>query len=194
MPDLVAVDELKNFLDVSGGSDDELLTDLLEYVEDVFEGETGRTDAPLVAAATARTEVHDGTGCETIFLDYPISDVTTVKLGQDVSDPIETLDPTDIDELTFGAGSRKLTRTDGGIFGLAGKPRYVHITYNHQGDLPGNAKLAIIRVVAQVYRQRGSEDAKYENVGGYIHNLSHLIAEDPLWARAVAANQRTVMA
>jgi len=194
MPELVAVDELKDFLSVTGGSDDQLLTDLLEHTEDLFESEVGRTDAPLAAASTARTEVHDGTGCADLFLDYPISDVTTVKLGYDSSDPAETLDPTDIDKLTFGAGGRRLTRTDGGIFGLTGKKRYVHVTYDHQDDLPGNAKLAILRVVAQVYRQRGSEDAKYENVGGYVHNLSHLIAEDPIWQRAVAANQRTVLA
>jgi len=194
MPDLVAVDELKDFLDVTGGTDDQLLTNLLEHVEDVFEGEVGRTDTSFAVAATARTEVHDGTGCADLFLNYPISDVTTVTIGYDTSDPVEILDPTDIDKLTFGTGSRRLTRTDGGIFGLAGKKRYVHVTYDHQDDLPGNAKLAIMRVVAQVYRQRGSEDAKYENVGGYIHNLSHLIAEDPIWQRAVAANQRTVMA
>lgn len=193
MPNLVAVDELKDFLGVTGASDDQLLTDLLEHTEDLFESEVGRTPAPFAAAATARTEVHDGTGCADLYLDYPISTVTTVKLGYDSSDPVETLDSTDIDELTFGAGSRRLTRTDGGTFGLAGKRRYVHVTYNHQDDLPGNAKLAIMRVVAQVYRQRGSEDVKYENVGGYVHNLSHLIAEDPIWIRAVAANQRTVM-
>lgn len=194
MPDLVAVDELKDFLKVTGSSDDQVLTDLLEHTEDLFESEVGRTDTQFVVASEARTEVHDGTGCADLFLDYPISDITTVKIGYDTSDPVETLDPTDIDELTFGAGSRRLTRTDGGIFGLAGRKRYVHVTYDHQDDLPGNAKLAIMRVVAQVYRQRGSEDAKYENVGGYIRSLSHLIAEDPIWQRAVAANQRTVLA
>lgn len=194
MPDLVTVADLKTFLDVSGSGDDTLLEDLLDHTEALFEAEAGRIETPFTAAAESRTEVHDGTGLRTLSLDYPIAVMTTVKIGYDADNPFETLDPSDICVLTFGVGSRRLNRTDGGIFGLAGKPRYVHVTYNHGDDLPGNAKMAIMRVVAQVYRQRGSEDAKYENVGGYIHNLSHLIAEDPFWLRAVAANQRLVMA
>jgi len=55
-------------------------------------------------------------------------------------------------------------------------------------------QLAIKRVVAQIYRQRGSEDATREQIGPYVRNLSDLVTTDPLWRRAVAGNTRRVLA
>ena len=197
MPDLVSLTDLKTFLSVSGSSDDDLLTDLLEHLEALFESETGRTAFPFQAAAGSdATEVHDSAGCEHLFLDYPITTVTTVKLGYDASDPTETLDPSDIDQLTFGVGHRRLSRTDGGIFGLAGRSRFVHVTYKSGADLPEDAQLAIKRAVAQVYRQRGSEDSTFEafGQGQYQRRLSNIVADDPLWQRAVMAHRRMILA
>jgi hypothetical protein len=160
VPDLVSLADLQTFLSVSG--DDALLTDLLEHLEALFESETGRAGMPFQDAANDQAEVHDGTGSAHLYLNYPISNIDSVKIGYDESDPIETLDPTDVDELTYTVGHRRLSRTDGGTFGLAGKPRSVHVQYDTQADLPEDAQLAIKRAVAQVYRQRGSEDATFE--------------------------------
>lgn len=192
MADLVTLADAQSYLGVSGN--DALLTALLNEIESLFEAECGRIGTPFKAAATTQTEVHDGTGGASLFMDYPIASVASIKLGYDSADPDDTLDPTDVDEVTFAVGSREIRRTDGGVFGRVGQARYVHIVYNHQADLPANAQLAIKRVLGQVFFQRGSEDAKYENIGGYVHNLSHLIAEDPIWKSAVGANQRMVMA
>ena len=194
MPDLVSLTELKTFLGVSGSTDDTLLTDLLEHLESVFEAATGRRTAPFQAAANNVTERKDGTGTEHLFLDYPISAVDSVALGHNSASPDETLSPTNADQLVFTAGSRRLTRTDGSMFGEAGQPRYVHVQYDTQADLPEDAQLAIKRAVAAVYRQRGSEDAASENIGTYQRELSHLVAEDPLWLSTVAAHRRLVLA
>lgn len=196
MPDLVNRTDLQTFLGVADGTDDDLLTDLLEHAEAMFESQTGRTASPYTAAQTAQTEVHDGTGLPDLYLDYAISALTTVKLGFDSSDPVETLDPTDIDELTFAVGKRRLTRTDGGLFGRAGKQRYIEIKYNHQADLPEDAQLAVKRLVAQIYRQRGSEDATFEafGQGQYQRRMANIADEDPLWLRTVAAHRRMVLA
>jgi hypothetical protein len=194
LPDLVSLADVQTFLGISG--DDALLTDLLEHLEALFESETGRTGKPFQAAASDRAEVHDGTGSADLFLEYPISNIDSVKLGYDSSDPDETLDPTDVDELTYAAGHRKISRTDGGTFGLAGSPRFVHVQYDTQADLPEDAQLAIKRAVAQVYRQRGSEDSTFEmfGQGQYQRRLSNIVADDPLWQRAVAAHRRMVLA
>ena len=196
MPDLVSLADVKTFLSVSGSGDDTLLTDLLEHLEALFESETGRAGKPFQDAASDETEVHDGTGSADLFLDYPISGIDSVTIGFDSSDPIETLDPTDIDELTFTVGHRRLSRTDGGIFGLAGKPRYVHVQYDTLADLPEDAQLAIKRAVAQVYRQMGSEDATFEafGQGQYQRRLSNIVEDDPLWRRAVSAHRRMILA
>ena len=193
MPDLVSLAELQTFLELTSGTDDTLLTDLLDHVEGLFESETGRKDAPFIAAANARSEVRDGTGSAEVYLDYPISTVTSISLGFDSSNFDDTLAPADPDIVVWGAGSRKIERVDGGIFGRLNKPRYLTIVYDFQADLPEEAQLAIKRVVSQVYRQRGSEDATREQIGSYIRTISKLVKDDPLWRRAVAGNSRRVL-
>lgn len=187
MADLVTVAKCQDFIGISQSTDTTLVTDILEHVEALFERETGRSRSPYSAALTARAEVKDGTGTDTLFLDYPISAITTVKLGHDSSDPVETLDATDPDTLTFATGSRRLVRTDGGVFGRPGQARYVHVTYNTQADLPDDAQLAIKRVVAMVYRQRGHEDATSESLANHSIDFAR---SDPFWERAVKGNRR----
>lgn len=187
MADLVTVANCQDFLGISQSTDTTLLTDILEHVEALFEKETGRSRAVFSAALTNRSEVKDGTGADTLYLDYPIATLTSVKLGHDSSDPVETLTTSDPDTLTFATGSRRLVRTDGGVFGRQGQARYVTVVYTTQADLPEEAKLAIKRVVAQVYRQRGAEDVTQEQLSGYSRTIA---LTDPFWDRAVIANRR----
>ena len=194
MPDLVSVANLKTFLEISGSGDDTLFGALLDHAEGLFESETGRKDTPFIAASTARSEVKDGTGSAELYLDYSISAITSISLGFDSSNFVETLTPGDPDQVVWGAGSRRIMRVDGGIFGRVGRPRYLTIVYDFQADLPEEAQLAIKRVVAQIYRQRGSEDATRERIGGYMRALSNLAQTDPLWRRAVEGNTRRVLA
>lgn len=193
MPDLVSVEDLQTFLELSSGTDDALLGDLLDHAEGLFESECGRKDAPFTAADTARSEVKDGTGSPELYLDYPISDVTSISIGFDSLNFEDTLDPDDPDVVVWGAGSRRIERVDGGIFGRLGKPRYLTILYDFQADLPEEAQLAIKKVVAQVYRQRGSEGATREQIGSYIRTMAKQVKDDPLWRRAVAGNTRRVI-
>ncbi len=194
MSDLVSLTDLKTFLEISVSTDDALLTDLLEHAEGLFEASTGRKSVPFTAAATARSEVKDGTGSTMLYLDYAIADVTSISLGFDSSDFVETLDPDDADVVVWGVGSRIIQRVDGGRFGSAGSPRYVTVVYNHQADLPQEAQIAIKRLVSQVYRQRGSEDATREEIGNYTRTLSKLMDTDPIWEAAVTANRRMALA
>jgi hypothetical protein len=101
--------------------------------------------------------------------------------------------------VVYGVGSRIITRTDGGKFGTVGQPRYIQVVYDHQGNLPEDAKIAIKRACALIYRQRGSEDVATETVDGfYSRDMARFgrdfVGDDPIWRMAVAANTPVVLA
>lgn len=158
----------------------------------LFERLTDRTAAPFADASTSRSEVHDGTGSDELWLDYPVAAVTTLTIGQNPAQPDEMLTVGDPGVLAVVVGDRCLVRVDGGRFGDLDVRRAVHVTYATQDDLPEDAQLAVLRVIAQVFRQRGSEDAASESVSGYARTMAHLAAQDPLWLAAVAQHKRGV--
>lgn len=187
---LVTASAAKVFMNVTATGDDTLIQGIVDSVEDFLLSQAGRKGRPFATAATGRSEVQAGTGTGLLVLDYPVtsaSGITSLKIGHDVSNPDETLTATDIDTLTVATDSRSVWRTDGGVFGVRGEPRRVHITYNHNGDATNDtAVLAIKRLVSQFYNQRGSEDARTENLpDGYSRTLEHLANADPIWQAAV---------
>lgn len=192
MADLVTLSEFRTFLGDAPDSDNSLLAQLLDDVEALFEAVTMKFYVP---AATGRTEVLDGTGSARLYLAYPIAAVTSIKLGYDPAVPTETLAVANKLVVVFGVGSRIITRTDGGRFGTVRQPRYVQVVYDHQGDLPTNAQLAIKSVAATAYRRRGSEETQNESVGVYNRTmLEHVAENDPFWPMAVEANTPVVLA
>ena len=81
MSDLVTVAEMKTYLgDAPASADDPLLSALLDDVEALFEAATLREPGWYTAGDT-RTEVRDGTGSRRLYLDYPVSSLTSVKLS-----------------------------------------------------------------------------------------------------------------
>src|SRR5262249_10202226 len=154
---------------------------LLDEVQAIFESATGREIVGFIAAAGGRTEVRDGNGLPDLKLDYPIAAVTSVKLGYDSATPDEILAVGNKRVLVFGVGQRRLSRVDGGVFGAAGRPRYVEVIYDHQGDMPTSAKLAIESVAATAYQRRGSEELRSETVGNFYSRttLRQIADEDP---------------
>jgi hypothetical protein len=200
MADLVTLAEMKTYLgDAPASSDDALLTQLLNDVEALFEAATLRAPGSYTAGEEV-TEVKDGTGSPRLYLAYPIAEdgLTSVKLGSNSASPDETLSVTNKAVLVWGEGSRCISRVDGGVFGRVGQPRYVEVVYEHQDDLPEDAKLAIKEVVAAVYRNRGSEGMKSETVGSFYSytrdDVQAATGESSHWQIAVAANTPVVIA
>lgn len=187
--DLVTLADFKSFLGITDATQDTLLQTILDDLEAGLEEQCGRSAFPFAPAQSARLEVRDGNGSDTLYLYYPIADLTTIKLGADSADPDETLDPDDLDIVRWAVGSRRIVRVDGGCWGTKCDPRIVHITYDAQADLPSNCKLALKRVGALVYRQLGAEDAKSDSIAGFSRELKGLAAEDPIWHMAVGANR-----
>jgi hypothetical protein len=200
MPDLVTLAELKTYLgDAPASTDDVVLTELLDHVEALFESETLRAPGSYTAAATARTEVLDATGTSRLYVAYPISALTSIKLGYDAAAPTETLAVANKAVVVYGVGARVITRTDGGKFGTVGQSRYVQVVYDHLGNLPEDAKIAIKRACALIYRQRGSEDVASESAGSfYSRDMARFgrdfVGDDPIWRMAVVANTPVVIA
>lgn len=177
--------------------DDALITTLVDATEAALLSACGRKDRPFATAATGVTEVHDGTQTRQIMVNYPISAITSITIGRDASNPVETLSATNVDVVVFATGKRAIYRTDGGLWNTMSRdlrsaelppvhePRIVTIVYNRDADLPDLPKLAIHRAVANVYRQIGSEDAKSETLAdGYSRSLA-AATDDPIWQLAV---------
>lgn len=184
---LTNAEDQQDFMGI-GAVDTDVIDTLLESVEDMLERACDRAGdglraRPFQRAEGGREEVHDGVESDTLYLDYPIDSITSITLGLDVNDPDEELDPDDVQVVVWGEGKRKLQRVDGCTFGPC-YPRYVHIEYEAQADLPAVAKLAVQSVTAMLYRRRGSEDAKSESLGDFSHTMATL-KDDVVWQAAV---------
>lgn len=197
MPVIVTLNALKEFLGGAiAAAEEELLTALLDDVEALFTNECGRGGLPFKGTADDApvTVVLDGSGTPIVFVAYPIVAVTAVTLGPDPARPFETLDPANPVQLQWVAGSRRIARVDGGVFGWTDQPGYVRIAYTRGADVPTTAAIAIKRVTAALYRQLGAEDVKSERLAGYHRELAVIADDDPLWRRAVGHAARWAVA
>jgi hypothetical protein len=155
VPVLVTRAELKTYLgDAPASADDALLDALIDDVEALFASETGRAITSFIAAGSARVEVLDATGSADLFVDYPITALTSITLGYDSGAWDETLDVSDGTVLVYAVGGRKITRVDGGTWGR----RYGHVRYREARDQVGG-RVDLPR--------RGSEGMKSETVGSF---------------------------
>lgn len=200
MPTLVTLAEMKTYLgDAPASADDTLLAQLLDDVEALFASATLRAPG-FYTAASDLIEVLNGTGSSRLYLTYPLAEdgLISVKLGYNSASPTETLNVANGVTLAWGEGSRVISRVDGGKFGCVGQSRYVTVEYEHLGNAPADAKLAIKEVVASVYRNRGSEGMRSETVGSFYSytrdDAQSAAATNATWQQAVAANTPVVIA
>jgi hypothetical protein len=195
MSQLVSLTEFQQFLGVPDGKDQELLDLLLKGSIKLFERLCDRVSSPFSAEVQSGiVEVHSGTGSDLLALNYPIATVTTIKLGHNVSAPVEMLTPADTNQVVWAADSRFIYRVDGKWWGDYGRRRYVHVTYDAAIDAPEDAKVAVMRPAAQIYRMRGSEDASSFSASGYSQTMAQMAAEDPLFVAAIQSHRRVAFA
>ena len=176
--DLVSLAEVKAWLGITDAAQDTFLTELADRVEAILEQVKHRT---YLAAGVGVTVVLDGTGTPWLWLDRPVTTLSSIKIGLDATNPDETLVP---GPKTVVAQGRRVYRQDGGIFprGIAN----VQVNYTVGDQLDKDAKQAVLEGVAMVYRMRGSEDAATESIGAFGHGLRQRFEELPSW-RAVPA-------
>lgn len=187
---LVEPDEIAAFLGIEEGEYPSALDPVRLGAIRLFERLTGRKSCPFAGAFTARVEYHDGTGDGVLLLDYPPAGITSITIGANHEAPDETVSS---EAYVVVAGDREITRLDGGTFGEFDAKRRVRVTYDTQDDRPEDAQLAVMRLIAQVWRQRGTEDAASETVSGYSRTMADIAATDGVFVAAVRAHSRPVM-
>jgi hypothetical protein len=206
--DLVSVQQFVAFLN-DPDADPAVAQTVLDGVEARFVSECRRDQRPFQPAQTGREETHDGTGYESLFLDYPITSVTIVQIGHDpnaldldidIADAGVTIETLGIRKvillngartLAYDVGDRELRRIDGKKFGTRDVQLVTYVKYNAAEDLPGQAALAVLREAARVYRLRGAEDEKTTRDGGYSADLATEAGRD--WQDAVALNREVLV-
>ena len=193
MSDLVSYAQLKNYLNLPDDSRQTAVEELLDEVVGTLEAECDREFLPFQAAEAARVEVRDGTGTDRLRLYYPIAVLTSITLGRDPADPVDTLDVADVDVISFGVGETLLTRVDGGVFGPRRSPRHVFVTYDTEDWLPKDAKRAVMSVAAAIVRQFGAEGFKSFRLLDAAGAIDRATEKDPFWLKAVARHRRTVL-
>ena len=187
---LVDYDEQVSFLDLPSGTDKELIEDLLVQTTALFEKECGRSSAPFSGALTGRVEIQEAlSGSGVLTLDYPIATVTSIASGVDVATPDELLSAPFTGSVIYQVGSRDLIRVDGGVWRRF-SPRWVKVTYNTLADYPADAKLAVKRMVAQVYHGRGKEGFASVTRGSRSWSIADSASEDRFWLGAVNNHRR----
>ena len=193
MSDLVSWAQIKDYLQLPNDDQETPITALLGRVQGSLETECGREAAPFLASQSTVTEWHDGTGTKRLRRLYPIAVLTSVDLGRDSTDFVETLDASDVDVLSFSVGSERLIRTDGGKFGLYRSPRYIRVVYDAADFLPELAKDAVIDVAAGRVRQFGSEGFKSFKLLDSGGSLRQIMDDSGAWRRAVEQYRRDLL-
>ncbi len=211
MADLVSLDEMKAFINTDRARAQEengVLDMTLDQIEALLEADLNRTEVPFQEAEAGRIEDQDGTGSPTVWVDYPIDTVTTIELGHDPAEPIETLDPTNPEEVAIIPGDRRIRRVSspsthglevrtrrrrrgrGPAFGPWNEPLFVHVTYDTRDDLPDAAKLAVVRGTTLIWAQRGMEEANRHRLPDLTVDLKKLIDDMPEWQKVVQLLRR----
>lgn len=186
---LVEPNEIASFLEIGEEEYPPALEALRIGAVKFFERRCGRTRSPFSDAITNRVEYHDGTGDGELLLDYAPVSIASVE----ITAPSETLTAPDATVILVVPGERRISRPDGGIFGDFDVARAVKVTYNTLPDLPEDARLQVCRLIAQVWRQRGSEDASAETVSGYQRTFAEMAASDGQFVQCVRDHTRAVL-
>jgi hypothetical protein len=185
MPDLVTIDDAKSYLGDEASDNDEALELLLETVIEILEDRTGQKF--LKGGDTVADEPHNGSGTSYLTLNRPASSVTSVKIGQDVSSPDDTLV---VSDLVVDTESQRLIYLKGGTFTFG--VRNVFVTYVAADNLPMIARAAVLEATAYLYHRRGKEHVTAESIGefGTMNMLNAKLDFLPIWRKAVTKLRR----
>lgn len=191
---LTTLANTKTYLGVSGGSEDSLLTLLINSASAWIERRCDRT-----FKKTSYTEYLRGTGSEHLFLKgYPIigSVVLAENTSGDASDDFQTLSSDDFWAFT----DEGYLEADG--FTFTPRPRAYRAVYEAgyivQGGvvtgeniaLPDDLEMACWKLVAGIYNQRKAEGTQSQSLGDYSVQFAKLVDSDPTLAETLANFRR----
>lgn len=187
MPDvykLVSLADLKAYIeditDVDDTSHDALLTGIRDAVESLLEKQTNQQ---FSVAAPNLVETHDGTGTRILYARRPIAniDALQIKYG-DAELPGNVVDLSISTDVRYRVGQRRIAlRT----YRFPTGYNNVVLTYDTEANQPAIAIQAVKEACTALYRRRGSEDARSEQVGNLTHVLLRNLDESIFWKKAV---------
>lgn len=166
---MVPLSELKDWLDVTGTDDDNLLTNMEKRAVAFLEEQTNR----YFGAERTVVEIVSGAGDDVLWLREPPVSITSVERRDAIGTGWETVDSTyyELDPIN----QRKLFRL-GGYVWAKGRRNY-KITYKDgyaTGSEPLDVYQAVIDLVAAQYRTMGAEGVKSERMGDYQYTIADI--------------------
>lgn len=157
---LATLSELKSYLNITDTDSDTLLTMLLSSADSSIKTRTGRE---LELDGANRVEVMDGRGQPNLFLEkYPVATfVSLEKNTGTIPVPVWEVIPT----------TSYAVRNATGIISFTGSEyrgiNRLRATYTAgYATIPGDLKLACIKIAASAYNRRNSDGIKSETVNG----------------------------
>ncbi|MBW1666718.1 MAG: phage head-tail connector protein [Deltaproteobacteria bacterium] len=141
---LTSLDNVKEFLGISGNTDDALLENLIDRVTDLFESYCDRK-----FKAADYTEYHDGKGSDKLFPDqFPINSVASIHDDTDWTWGSDTLIDSDDYRIVDGAYIQCKSDT------FTDDVQNVKVVYNAGYDsIPEDLEQAAIMQVAWLYKK-----------------------------------------
>ncbi len=181
MPKLVEViDQLEYMKLEADHKDAGVVLALILAAENLLEQRTDRIFGP---EETVTDETHDGQGLPFLHTLRNIKTVTTLVIVRPDDDTTIEYDYDVNNDLTWVEGKRRITSH---TIAFPRRVDNIKVTYVAQEDTPELAKQAVRELVANMYRRRGSEDARSEHIGSFEHVLIRDIErESIIWQYAV---------
>jgi hypothetical protein len=190
MPRLIEDVDIYNYLDIDPSEDDPggNLLKIRDAVEEAIVHDCNREFGPTGLLVD---EPYDGTGTKMIFTRRGIQSLESIKfryLPEIVQEQFFTLDISQY--ITWSPGKRRIHSM---VYPFPHGYDNVLISYHYSGDQPTMAMQAVREGTAMLYRTRGSEDARSEQMGTFQHVLKRKLEESLFWQRAVDALSNPVL-
>lgn len=181
---LVSLNDVKDHigLDLEDQEPDLILARWRSAAEELLEQQTGQT---FGAAEAAVVEDIDGYGTQTIWTKRRIGELTSIEINDGYSEPATFITPLDITQDVRIEHQRRIrSRSYRFPCGI----QNIRVTFDSDANQPELAKAAILELVSILWKRRGSEEARSEQLGTFTHVfLRDVTKESNMWRMAIEA-------
>jgi hypothetical protein len=181
---LVSLNEVKEHLDLDLEDQvpDRRLSSIRDAVEALLAEQTGKVFGPAEAAIV---EDIDGTDTQSIWTTRPIGELTSIEINDGYAESDAYVTPLDVTQDCRVDNQRRI-RTRSWRFPCGVKN--IRVTYDSDAYQPAIAKEAVLELIAIIWRRRGSEEARSEQLGTFTHVfMRDVMKESTMWRLAVDA-------
>ncbi len=163
----VSLAETKEFMGISGSSDDDLLTSLINYCFSALEDYLGRQ----IKSRTYTEERYDGDGTDTLIVyQYPITAISSIYDDPSLGFNSDTLIDSDdylIDDQDRYPGRIRLAGEDALSLSFAKGKTNIKITYTAgYVTIPNTLKFGLLTYITSAYNKRKGHGTVVQSLGG----------------------------